>query len=305
MIQDTAASPAASATATPAGGWTGTRSTSASPNRVSHRSRRTRAARSPPRPAHLRHPCRHAGDHPCRRPPIGKLEEGAVSFGGIAAGPADLARLIVAEFALVDSDDYFLFPCGYAPAVSRGSPNSPAGTRLANVSTSAQPPKWDEEAPGVGRPWAFFELSGDLSAGEGRAPWLLLPAALPVSQLRPPLELVGFVRDEQANLTWTIEERVETATGGSVRRRLLPEPASVPAPPEPGGPGRYRLQTPVPPYWIPFVPEPFGPEGGAQIRRRQFARGADGHPHLWMARRKRPGRGERGSGWGFDLIDRG
>ena len=47
------------------------------------------------------------------------------------------------------------------------------------------------------------------------------------------------------------------------------------------------------------------PATGAQVTRRwQLARGADGRPHLWMARRKRPGRGERGSGLGYDLMDR-
>ena len=47
------------------------------------------------------------------------------------------------------------------------------------------------------------------------------------------------------------------------------------------------------------------PTTGAQVTRRwQLARGGDGRPHLWMARRKRPGRGERGSGLGYDAIDR-
>jgi hypothetical protein len=31
----------------------------------------------------------------------------------------------------------------------------------------------------------------------------------------------------------------------------------------------------------------------------------DGRVHLWVARRKRPGRGDRGSGLEFDAIKRG
>jgi hypothetical protein len=47
------------------------------------------------------------------------------------------------------------------------------------------------------------------------------------------------------------------------------------------------------------------PATGAQVTRRwQLARGADGKPHLWTARRKRPGRGERGSGLGYDVMER-
>ena len=48
-------------------------------------------------------------------------------------------------------------------------------------------------------------------------------------------------------------------------------------------PGTTRLQSPV---------------------RWQLARGADGKPHVWMARRKRPGRGERRSGLGYDVMKR-
>jgi hypothetical protein len=230
-----------------------------------------------------------------------------------------------------------------------------------DVRSTAQ---WDEEAPGAGRAWAFFELSGDPSPTRGQAPWLLVAPALPTPQNGPPLESVSFVRDEEANLVWAIEERLETATGDSVRRRLMtglapePEPEAQPEPepsePEPpaseNGAWGYRLQSPVPPYWIPLVPERPDPESaqvrlrrarmlaweeledpsvagakgrvlaperplwlheeevpqtGAQVTRRwQLARGADGRPHLWMTRRKRPGRGERGSGLGYDTMDR-
>ena len=281
-----------------------------------------------------------------------ELEEGSVSFAGVEGGPADLARMIVAEFAIVYSDDYFLFPvrlpAGCIARVVEVTVWNTFGERI-DVRSAAQ---WDEERPGADRPWAFFELSGDPSAAEGQTPWLLLAPALPAQQNGPPLESVSFVRDEEANLVWAIEERLETATGGSVRRRLMADAAAAPAAASPDGAWRYRLQSPVPPYWIPFVPEPFGPEGSAQIRLRrarllaweelddpavagpkgrvlapagplrvreeeipatgaqvtrrwQLARGADGRPHLWMARRKRPGRGERGSGLGFDAVDRG
>ena len=283
-----------------------------------------------------------------------EVEEGAVYFGGVEAGPADLARLTVAEFAIVYSDDYFLFPVRFpAGSIARVTRLVVRNTfeESFDVSSSAE---LDEQAPGTGRAWAFFELSGDPSPARGQPPWLLLVPALPTPQNGPPLESVSFVRDEEANLAWAIEERLETATGGSIRRRLMEGMAA-----EPPAPGvaraaddawRYRLQSPVPPYWIPLVPERVdpasaqvrlrrarmlaweelddpavaGPKGrvlaperafalheeeipatGAQVTRRwQLARGADGRPHLWMARRKRPGRGERGSGLGYDVMER-
>ena len=47
------------------------------------------------------------------------------------------------------------------------------------------------------------------------------------------------------------------------------------------------------------------PRGGVNVTRAwQLARGTDGSVHLWMARHKRPGRGERASGLHFDELDR-
>ena len=287
-----------------------------------------------------------------------EVEDRTVYFGGVEAGPTDLARLVVAEFGVVYSNDWFLlpirFPAGSIAAVVELEVRNTFGESF-DVRSTAQ---WDHEAGSGRRPWAFFELSGDESAARGQAPWLLLVPALGAPQNGPPLESVSFVRDEEANLAWAIEERIETAAGGSITRRLLagrtPETASQPGAPvsatEPGAAWRYRLQSSVPPYWIPLVPERVdadspqvrlrrarmlaweeledpsvaGPKGrvlapqrplvlqeeeipatGAQVTRRwQLARGADGRPHLWMARRKRPGRGERGSGLGYDLMDR-
>ncbi len=287
-----------------------------------------------------------------------ELEEGTVYFGGVEAGPSDLARLVVAEFATVYSNDWFLFPvrfpAGSIAAVVDVDVRNTFGESV-DVRSAAQ---WDQEAVGGRRPWAFFELSGDESPARGQTPWLLLVPALAAAQHGPPLESVSFVRDEEANLVWAIEERIEIATGGSITRRLLSGRSSdaAPAPPEPAegrspdDAWRYRLQSPVPPWWIPLVPERpdeelpqvrlrrarmlaweeledpsvAGPKGrvlapqralvlqeeevpatGAQVTRRwQLARGADGRPHLWMARRKRPGRGERGSGLGYDAMER-
>jgi hypothetical protein len=281
-----------------------------------------------------------------------QLEDGTVSFGDIQAGPTDLARLVVAEFAMVYSDDYFLVPirltAGSVARVTRLEVLTTFGERF-TVRSAAE---WDEAARGS-RPWVFFESSGDPGAASGVAPWLVLPPALAASQHGDPLESVTFVRDEEANLVWGIEERVETASGGSVRRRLMAalDAASPTQEADAGAEWRYRLQSSVPPYWVPFVPErahpgsaqvrlrrarllaweglddpssagPLGrilaperplwlyeeevPVIGAQVTRRwQLARGADGRAHMWLARRTRPGRGERASGLRYDSIDRG
>ncbi len=290
-----------------------------------------------------------------------QLEDGTVSFGDIQAGPTDLARLAVAEFAMVYSDDYFLVPIRLVAGSIARVTRLEVSTTFGESVTVRSAAEWDEAARGV-RPWAFFECSGDSGPASGVAPWLVLVRALATSQHGDPLESVTFVRDEDANLVWAVEERVETATGGSVRRRLMAAlngatatqdveaDAAATQRAEAGAEWRYRLQSSVPPYWVPFVPErdhpgsaqvrlrrarllaweeledpslagPLGrilvperplwlyeeevPATGTQVTRRwQLARGADGGAHMWLARRARPGRGERASGLRYDSIDR-
>lgn len=291
-----------------------------------------------------------------------EFEEGKVYFGGIQAGPADLGRLIVAEFATLYSDDWFLLPLRLpASALVRVGwidvVDSFGGTHRVR-STAVE----DQQRIGEGKARAFagFELSGDDSVARGRTPWLLLPRPLASSIEGEALERVAFVRDEAANLAWAVEERIETSTGKPQQRRLRTslaiseanEGADEPtAADERDGrqTWRYSLESEVPPHWIPFIPErlpdseqvrlrrarmqgwadlpdwavgPLGevldptrplrlhedelPRGGVSVSRHwQLARGSDGRLHLWIGRRKRPGRGERGSGLRFDTIERG
>jgi hypothetical protein len=290
-----------------------------------------------------------------------ECEDRSIYFGDLTAGPADLARLVVAEFAAVFSDDWYVVPI----ELPTGTLNRVTGLDVLDVfgavhhipSTAVA----DHASHGAGRPWAFFELAGDRSAAEGRTPYLFLPPTLASSLDGEPVEHVTLVRDEAANLGWAIEQTIELPTGTPMRRRQQWRdaadptdvgPITAPAPAvdddDTDVPWRYRLQTAVPPWWIPLVPEIVGggpgvrlrrsrmqswetldpglagakgeiigvaralrvaeeeiPRGGVQITRAwQLARGADGRVHLWMARHKRPGRGDRGSHLRFDTLVR-
>lgn len=304
-----------------------------------------------------------------------EFEEGSVYFGGIEAGPADIGRLVVAEYATVYSDDWLLLPVrlpvGSLARIQRITILDTFGGEHEIESTASN----DADGSIATRPWAYFELAGDTSASEGRTPWLLIPPALVGPLNGKPVEEVSFVRDEGANLGWAIESTIEAPTGAAVSRRLqwgLAQQAnfekdSTAEVPEAGtsaddndgtedgateadAPWAYRLQTEIPPYWIPLVPEPIEPgsaevrlrrarmlawdqieaewakgpkgevlaptralrlfeeevpKGGVQVTRAwQLARGSDGSVHLWMARRKRPGRGGRASGLEFDKMER-
>jgi hypothetical protein len=279
-----------------------------------------------------------------------EFEDRTVYFGNLSAGRADPARLVVAEFGTVFSDDWFVIPV----RVDSGSLCRVATVEVVDVfgatTTIRSTAVNDHTVYGADRPFRYFELEGDKSAAEGLSPWLLVLPALPDAPHSRPVERVWLVRDEQANLGWAIEQAIELPTGNALRRR---QQWRSPRDATPGG-GRspatgawqYRLQTPVPPWWVPLMPERTG--GGADIRLRRGrlqswdeldpalvgaqgrlvgmaralriyeeevarggvqvlrhwkrARGADGRTVVWMARRKRPGRGDRGSGLEFDTI---
>lgn len=278
-----------------------------------------------------------------------ECEDRTVYFGNLAAGPADLARLIVAEFATVFSDDWYVIPI----EVGAGTLNRVTGLDVLDVFGGAHhipAAAVADAAGGKARPWAFFELAGDRSAAKGETPYLFVPPVLASSLDGPAVEHVTFMRDEAANLGWAIEQTIELPTGAPMRRRQQWRDTADPrvAPTGEDAPWRYRVQTAVPPWWIPLVPEREGtgtamrlrrarmqaweeldpslagakgrvvgaarpmrfledrvPCGGVQVERAwQLARGPDGSVHLWMARHKRPGRGDRGSHLRFDALER-
>jgi len=218
-----------------------------------------------------------------------EFEEGTVYYGAIEAGPADIGRLLIAEFATVYSDDWFLLPVrlpiGSLARVEEVVVRNTFGESL-NIRSCAQ---WDHERQSdPKRNFAFVELTGDNSAAQGETPWLPLLPTLASTLHSTPLESVSFVRDEAANLAWAIEERIESATGGSINRRLMnglantaatnqsnPQPEEEPTDNanettnnDVNAPWRYRLQSQVPPHWVPFIPQRLEAES-PQVRLRR------------------------------------
>jgi hypothetical protein len=276
-------------------------------------------------------------------PRFWEIEDAAVDFGGIAAGPTDLVRLMLIEFALSFGNDWFTVPVDGLPAGSLCRLDSLVVTDTFGRETQVTPLA---DAAGGFR---MFDL--------GERPDLLIVAdALPSTIESPPLEEVLLLRDEPANLAWGVERIVAGPAGRPVNRaELWQEQRSrapeAPPPPEGAPPLSYRLSTSVPPFWIPFVlrvdddgggavtarwlaraalrddvtDQPVRPEGellgrgaaelllydetvpreGLRVRRQwQYGRGPDGSTHLWRTRRSDTGRGEGSSGLRFDVVDR-
>lgn len=269
-----------------------------------------------------------------------EFEDRKVYLGDIDAGPTDLIRLMLVEFALLAADDWFTIPLDRA-AGSLTRIDDLLITDTFGVKTTVPPAT---QVDGPNSPWRMFTLTGDPALSAGTAPWLFLaPSATRVLESAP-VEEVAFLRDEMANMAWGVERVVEGPHGKAVNRfeRWIAE--RQPEDPLSATEVSYLLSTRVPDHWYPFVPvqmadlqsirlrrgtllrsidEPAPPPQGVVLepgvplrmheeeiprsgirvtRTWQMARWHDGSTWLWMGRRKRLGRGERSSNLAFDRM---
>jgi hypothetical protein len=259
-----------------------------------------------------------------------EMELADVDLGALEAGPTDLGRLMLREFALVYGNDWFLVPL----PVRVGSVCRLTSLVVSDTfGVASVIPHYAQTADG-GR-WRMFAVSGDAPDHV-----LLLPPAAARAQTSEPIEQVLLVRDEAANLAWGVERLVQGVAGATIDRVSAspPSPAVAPSRPLP----RYRLGTSVPEYYIPYVvdgagaqrrlkraallrtdgsrspilplgrllgpdvplfEEEFAREGVRLERTYRLARWTDGSTHLWLARRKAPGAVAASSGLQFDSVD--
>jgi hypothetical protein len=263
-----------------------------------------------------------------------QLEDGAVDIGAIDAGPADLARLMLREFALIYGNDWFVVPV----PVTVGAVARIASLVVTDTFGVAQTiPHYASTADG-GR-WRMFALSGD--AVDHR---LILPPVLARGLASDPQEQVVLVRDDAASLAWGVEKIVAGASGAAIDRASTTAAAAPPASPPATNSStlRYQLGTSAPEYYIPFVAGPidatqrrmqraallrtdgsrtpitplgrvlapvvplfeeeFIREGVRIERMYRLARWTDGSTHLWLARRKITGAAAGSSGLLFDQV---
>ncbi len=212
-----------------------------------------------------------------------EFEDGDVDLGGVRADTTDLAKVIVAEFALLYGNNWLMIPVaqpvGTLAEIEGIVVTDTFGQRtLVEAATGSSGGVWSR--------WDFFSLAP--SATSAAAPPLgqhlfLPPVAHDVAE-SDPLEAVAFVRDEASNLVWAVESRVPDgggsgADGATVARRF--EVAlddlerglggggdAVPVAPD--AQLRYRLGTSVPEHWIPFLPVHM-PGGTREIRLQRAA----------------------------------
>ncbi|GAA2093896.1 hypothetical protein GCM10009841_03940 [Microlunatus panaciterrae] len=206
-----------------------------------------------------------------------QFEDAAVDLGQLSADATDAARIVVSEFALLYSNDWFTILCRQ-PVGSVAELQGVVVTDTFGWRTLVQPTVDPAGSDWTG--WDAFSLAPRPSGPPQTAlpQHLYLPKTLPQISDGEPLEQVAFVRDETADMVWAIEQRIPDFLGGSrdaaeasrrLRQQLDPTADAAAGTAVGSGQLRYILQTEVAENWIPFIPVHLP----GQLRAIQLQRG--------------------------------
>ncbi|MEV6596576.1 hypothetical protein AB0M36_06855 [Actinoplanes sp. NPDC051346] len=167
-----------------------------------------------------------------------EVDDQVVDLGAADAGAADLARLLVLDFAISYGADAYLVPLRL-PAAS--------WTTVEELTVVDSFGDRDVIGPAASADWAMF-------TPDPAAPGLLLVPGAVGRIDGDPMEEISLSRDEVANLAWLVEERWEGGTGHPVERRPPARPP-VEAPADPTVDLVWRLVDDPPPSWVPLRPD--------------------------------------------------
>lgn len=188
------------------------------------------------------------------------FEDWKTNLGFVKPDTQDLNKLLLLDFALIYSNDWFLvpftLPLGSIAHVDGLTVTNVFGERIwVKPSGSGSDEDWQR--------WNMYSLnirgSEDIPADLSL---VLLPAAQKVLEGKP-LEEIFLLRDEMANMVWGIESLVPLATGkGKAGReagfelfaKLQRLTGDVPEDIEYKADIRYQIANSVPEHWIPFIP---------------------------------------------------
>jgi len=204
-------------------------------------------------------PARFAG---APAPRFWEFEDSQVGFGLTTASKTDIVKLLLANFALATSNDWFIVPL----RVRTGALVDLRGIVVTDnfgLNTLVEPTATRHGALGLAGQWGMWTLSRDGAPGQ-IDPRLFLAPGLAATQEASPIDEVVFLRDEMANLVWAVESTIPDPLGGSRDARaaarqlreqirgaypVLAEVPNVPAEVL----LRYQLMGTVPENWIPLV----------------------------------------------------
>jgi hypothetical protein len=195
-----------------------------------------------------------------------EFEDGSTDFGNITADTTDIAKILLAEFALMYSNDWFVIPY----TVPTGSVSEVKGIIVTDTfgeRTLIEPAGQGDSNDWTA--WTMFNLTktSDSEGLEGKVdPRIYVPPVISKAQESKPLEAVEIMRDEMANMVWGVEKIIPDLLGGGADghaaaqllsnffRGLERRDADVPSAVPEGVKLKFRLGNTVPENWIPFLP---------------------------------------------------
>ncbi|MAZ27449.1 MAG: hypothetical protein CL868_10280 [Cytophagaceae bacterium] len=207
-----------------------------------------------------------------------EFEDGSVDLGNINANTTDIAKIILTQFALVFSNDWFVVPYD----VPAGSLSKVKGIVVTDVFGQ----KTFVEAANQGQTddwmsWGMFNLSTeqlDKAVPRPADTRLFFPPVVSKIQEGDPVCSVNMLRDEMANTVWGVEDKVPDYMGrgrdGNAavtdHKNLLEEyvPPVPSVGPHPDAVLQYQLGNTVPENWIPFLPRHSGDDNRAIVLQR-------------------------------------
>ena len=210
-------------------------------------------------------------------PRFWQFEDARVDFGSVDAGPEDLARMLLVEFAISYGNDWFVIPVDLEPG-------SLCRTQSLTV-TNTFGERFLVRSPGEAGPrfasWRMFQLSSMRQPGAASsvpdANLFMLPPALMTTLESRPIEEVLFLRDEMANMAWGVEKVVESAIEQPLNRFEQQRYSEPPEPNQASETLKYKLATQVPDNWVPLLP--VQSSSGLRLRRGKVLK-VDGSQQL-------------------------
>jgi hypothetical protein len=218
------------------------------------------------------------------QPRFWEMEETETDFGKIETSATGLLHLMLAEFGLIYSNDWFMLPHPMdinTVCEVRGILVDDTFGRHTFIRSAGSGPEtaWQR--------WAMFHLTEQNNQWPQSNRFYLVPAVGKVLQSSS-LERVNFLRDEMANMVWGVEATIPSQAGaGMSGYETTPLDKIAPL-----GTATadvrigYLLGTTVPKNWIPFIP--VHAEGSVSEIRLQRARMVGGDPPRgWLLREPR------------------
>ena len=186
------------------------------------------------------------------------MEESVTDFGRIDTTPTGLLHLLLAEFGLTCSNDWFILPyqldvntlCEIKGILIKDVFGEYTLVRPAGKGPESQWHRWT----------MFHHTNIEGASSSPTNLFYLVPGSKALEG--QPLEQVNFVRDEMANMVWGVESIVpsQSGKGTSGDEMALEKPPVSDSGTEPPAEEvikpeiKYVLGTTVPANWIPFIP---------------------------------------------------